>query len=230
MMFSNFIIEFLFIYIIEKIYNENIRWIRLIFSSLIGSFSLVLFFSNYIFYTIFKILGGILISLIAFSSVSKSKQIIKISSFYALNFAFIGFLKSFNINTWYLLIFSTIAILGLFILESNKKYFIFLNRCTYNVLVTFNNKKLKLSAFLDTGNECFCDHIPVIFISDKYKDKSLKPHNHLFLRTTNGSDLKFCYKADSFYIIIGNKKVKKDVYIVFSELSKDCLLNPSILI
>lgn len=229
-MISNFIIEFMFLFILEKIYDGNVKYWRIIIASLIGSFSLVLFFYNYIFYTIFKIIGGFLIGMIAFSSISKSKQLIKISSFYALNFAFVGFLKSFNINAWYLLIVSVIAILGLFILESNKKYFIFLNRCTYNVIVTFNNRRLEVKGFLDTGNECYCDYIPVIFLDEKFKESGLQPVNHLLINTANGTDIKMCYRADDFSIVIGKKKIKKEVYIVFSDIKKECILNPSILL
>lgn len=230
MIMCNFIIEFLFLYILEKLYEDEIKYLRIFIGALIGSFSLVLLFCNYILYTIFKIIGGILIGLIAFNSISKSKQIIKISSFYALNFAFVGFLKSFNVNDWLLLFVGIIVILGLFILESNKKYFIFLKRCTYNVIIDTGGKSLKLKAFLDTGNECFCDDIPVVFIDRKYKDNSLKPVNHLLLNTAAGSNLSMCYKAEKFYIVIGKKKLKKNVYIVFSDINRECLLNPNILL
>ncbi len=229
-MLSNFIIEFLFLYILEKVYEEKVNYFRMIIASLVGSFLLLLFFLNYIFFTIFKIIGGILIVMIAISSVSKSKQVIKISSFYALNFAFVGFLKSFNINKWYLLILSVVVVLGIFILEVNKRYFIFIKRCNYNVIVDFNGIKIKAKGFLDTGNECFFKETPVVFLNDKYRLKKIEANEKMMISTANGIDIKECFKATSFKIVIGRKVIEKNVFIVFSKIEKECLLNPSILL
>ncbi len=228
---SNFVINLLFLYFIEKLFDDKIIWRRIVFAGIVGSLMVLIYFLDYFFVVMFKIIGGIIIVLIGLSNISKSKQIIKISLFYVLNFALVGFLQAFRINEWYLLIVSLIVILGLVILENNKKYFIFIKNLQYNVIVNLNNEIVKLKGFLDTGNECFYNGIPVVFINECFYNEKFISIGIFTVKTINGINCQNCFKPDCFWIIINNKKIKKDVYVVFTNIGeKECLINPSILL
>ena len=89
---------------------------------------------------------------------------------------------------------------------------------------------LKLEGFLDTGNECFYKEIPVIFINNKFKPKNLTSYDVMSISTVNGIKLEYYFKPDEFWIKIKNKKMKKEVYIVFSDIEKECIINPYLII
>ena len=227
---SNFLINFLFLSFIEKLFNDKIKYLRITIASVIGSLFVLVYFTDYIYLFICKLIGGILITIIGLVNITKSKQIIKICLFYALNFAFVGFLQSFKINDWYLLLVAIIVILGLFVFENSRKYFIFINRCKYNVIVLFENCVLSLESFLDTGNECFYNNTPVIFINQRYKPSGLIAIGIMNINTVSGNSSVEVYKPLEFWVIINKKKIKKDVYVLFSDFEKDCLLGSNLLI
>ena len=120
--------------------------------------------------------------------------------------------------------------MGLFIFENSKKYLIFIKSCKYNIIADFNGKLIRIEGFLDTGNECFFNDLPVIFIDNKYKPDKLNHYDVALVSTVNGNKYELFYKPNAFWIEINKKKIKREVYIVFTNIEKECLINPYIII
>lgn len=229
----NIIINIIMLISIQRIFADEIHFLRIVLASVIGSiFVLSIFINNYLYYLL-KIFGGIIIICIGIKNIVFSKQIIKISLFYTLNLAFTGFLRTFRItNTPWILLFLGL-ILGLVILENNHKYFIFLKRNSYKIKITFFDKKYQLIGYLDTGNECLYNGIPIIFVNNKYKDmiqnrQSINEITNIY--TVNGLSIQNIYKPQEFTIYINKKEYHKKVVIIFCDINKDCLINPYIFI
>lgn len=230
----NYILDFTMLYVIQKMFSDEISIKRLMIGCLISSlFIFSIFINNYL-YLFIKVFGGVVIIMISVKSISLSKQIIKICLFYTLNFAFVGFLYTFNVTNHLFLFCSMGLILSLLILENNRKYFVFINRCKYKVFIKFSLEGKILNGFLDNGNECICNNKPVIFIDKKYQNVLLSikdiPECSLFVTTVNGVKKQLVYKPHVFTISIKNKVYYKDVLIAFADISKECLINPYLLL
>jgi len=221
----NFLINAIFIYVIEIIYHEKISLKRIMIGGFIGGILILGFLFDYYLYYLLKILGGVMVGLIGFKGNNIFKMIIKITSFYILNFASVGFISSFNITEWYLFIFSIGAIIIIFFIENNKKPIIFINSLKYNISVSFNKKRLNLEGYLDTGNFSKCDDLPIIYLSKKYQS-NYSVYKLVNINTINGITFSNSYKPTSFTIEMGKVKQEKDVLVVFTDLKNfDCLLN-----
>ena len=74
----------------------------------------------------------------------------------------------------------------------------------------------------------------VIFIDKKYQNVLLSikdiPECSLFVTTVNGVKKQLVYKPHVFTISIKNKVYYKDVLIAFADISKECLINPYLLL
>lgn len=158
---------------------------------------------------------------------SNREKLIKIMSYYFTNLAFIGLLKTFTINNFYLLLVALIIFIFIFIIQNNKKYYIFLTTCKYNVIVKNKGHTLKLDGFLDTGNMASYKGIPICFINEKYKDilASNNKINKVLVKTMNGVSIEDCIIPEYFVIEVNKIKRVKKVMICFTYLEEDCLLN-----
>ncbi len=226
----NFLINSLFIYVVNIIYKEKINRLRIFLGGLIGGLLILAFLLDYFFYNIIKILGGVIVSFFGFKSLKIKQMVVKTASFYILNFVSVGFVAAFNINSYYLLFFSLAAIILIFMIENNKNPIIFINSCKYNISVSSNKKSYKLVGFLDTGNFSKCDDIPLIYLSKKYQD-DFTFHKIIFINTVGGSSALACYKPRRFEIEIDGVVCLKDVLIVFTDIIEfECLLNVELVI
>src|SRR5690554_451225 len=162
--FVNFGINFIFIYIIQLIFNDKINYLKIIISSSLATIILISFLFNYVIFIIFKVVGGLLIILVG---IGFERLAIKTSLFYLLEFGLTGIVSSFKITGLYLIIAIIIVIL-LFMIQSFKKQSIYINNLKYNVSVTFFEKTLNLKGFFDTGNFTTIDNLPVIYLDKKY--------------------------------------------------------------
>lgn len=230
----NSLINFIFLYVIEKIFSDEVSFIRLIISSLFGSLFIFSYLFNYYIYLLLKVIGGVLLVVIGVKFITLPKQIIKISLFYTLNFAFVGFLSSFNITNTPLIFLALSVILGLIVIESNRKYFQYINGCIYKVIIEINGKKKILNGFVDSGNFCHYNEIPVVFINNMfYEYFNIDKHNiinSIEVKTVSGMEIKNIYNPDKVIIKIKRRECEKKVYVAFSGINEDCLLNPGVLI
>lgn len=219
-LFINSIIHYNFFILTIRICKIKKETWRLVLSLILINIFMLLYlkFHNVDY---FKYPFGIILSLLCF----KSKRIISMLIYFALNFLLGG-------------------ISGLFIIYTNKLYFIILITLFIIIFVgeimLLKIKETKynqsffydvmidnqvLHAFLDSGNNLMIDEKPVIFLKKKIKAKYIKEIRY---ETTGGKVLTSIYEAP-IYMIIDNKKIKLECYVAFSNIKYDCLLNLNIL-
>lgn len=225
------IFNFIFIYLIERIYNEKTNYFLISGVSLLGGLMIILAIYSQLFLNIFKIIGGLILIILSTIKNEKSKIIIKISLFYTLNFSLVGLLSAFKVNNWYSLVGGLIVILVLIIFENYRKYHIFIKRSEYNVIIKSDKNIINLKGFLDTGNMSTYLGYPIVYINKKHNisTKYLKKY-FISLETINGVDYHEGFLYKDLILIINNKKHYRDVIIVFTDIEVDCLLNPMLLL
>ncbi|HEY8445043.1 MAG TPA: sigma-E processing peptidase SpoIIGA [Bacilli bacterium] len=219
----NFSINFIFLYIIQLLFNDNFSIGKACISSLLATTFLILFLFDKAIFTVIKISGGLIL---VFVGIGAKKIAIKTSLFYLLELSLTGIVTSFKM-TGMMLIFALVIVIILIIIQSFKKESIFINHFKYNVSVTFLGKQLSLKGFLDTGNLLTINNMPVIFINQKFYNHNIPIYKITNIQTINQEKQITCYLPESFYITIGKKKIEKQVVISFAQLGNDfdCLLN-----
>lgn len=222
----NTVINFILLMLVEKIYNNKIKYKKLIIASICGG---GMFFCYLLSNTIFKalkIFGGTILILIISTNKGRNKLISEIITFYSLNFAFTGVLSTFQINTLVPLLMVVASIFTLVIIFKNKK----LNTHRYyKVKIDLANKTYHLDGFYDSGNlSRTSDNIPIIFINSKFKEQNLKFIELINIQTIAGNKLLPCYEPNSCIVKVNNQQIAIDVAICFVEMEKECLLNGKI--
>ena len=221
----NFSINSLFIYVVNIVYKEKVKFLRIVLGGLVGGMFVLGFLFDYFVYNLLKIFGGVAVSLFGFKTAKFRQLVVKISSFYILNFVSVGFVAAFNINSLHLLLFSFGAIIFVFMVESNKKPIIFMNAWKYNISVYSLKKSYHLEGYLDTGNFSKCDDLPLVYLSKKYQG-DFENYKTIIVSTVGGSSALACYKPRRFEIEIEGVVCLKDVLIVFADITEfECLLN-----
>lgn len=80
----------------------------------------------------------------------------------------------------------------IWLIAKSVKSLIFLKKYRYNVTVMINEKVYKLSAYFDSGNTMKFNDIPVIFLTEEFKERNIK-YNKLLIKGVgeeNGEYLK----------------------------------------
>lgn len=230
-MIYDFLINAIIMYSIEKCYKQKVKKISIIIPSVISSLFIPLFFINYIFLKIFRVCGGLIMYLFMSKRNTIKEKIIKATTYYLLNFAFIGILKVFDIQKWFLLLFAILVLVLIFFIQNNKKYYIFNESCKYNVIVKNDKKIIELNGFLDTGNKAMYKGIPICFVNEKYKKSfgEFKKQILVNIDTISGSAILEGYIPSYFLIEIKGIKRAKKVILCFVNLEEECLVNCLIL-
>ncbi|MDY4145766.1 MAG: sigma-E processing peptidase SpoIIGA [Bacilli bacterium] len=230
-MIYDFLINAIIMYSIEKCYKQKVKKISIIIPSVISSLFIPLFFINYIFLKIFSVCGGLIMYLFMSKRNTIKEKIIKATTYYLLNFAFIGILKVFDIQKWFLLLFAILVLVLIFFIQNNKKYYIFNESCKYNVIVKNDKKIIELNGFLDTGNKAMYKGIPICFVNEKYKKSfgEFKKQILVNIDTISGSAILEGYIPSYFLIEIKGIKRAKKVILCFVNLEEECLVNSLIL-
>lgn len=230
-MIYDFLINAIIMYSIEKCYKQKVKKISIIIPSVISSLFIPLFFINYIFLKIFRVCGGLIMYLFMSKRNTIKEKIIKATAYYLLNFAFIGILKVFDIQKWFLLLFAILVLVLIFFIQNNKKYYIFNESCKYNVIVKNDKKIIELNGFLDTGNKAMYKGIPICFVNEKYKKSfgEFKKQILVNIDTISGSAILEGYIPSYFLIEIKGIKRAKKVILCFVNLEEECLVNSLIL-
>lgn len=173
LLIENIIINYIILYVTDKITRTNTSKIRLFIASLVGSiYTLVVFFPTLQFMGKFliKFSVSILMIILAFNP-GKFKLFLKqLSTFYLTSFVFAGTVVGifYILNNKFILTkfsfkdsnelikFLTLGIGLAIILIKNilKNYFIKINKedCLTKITITLNNRKIELVALIDTGN------------------------------------------------------------------------------
>ncbi|OLA07622.1 MAG: hypothetical protein BHW12_05960 [Coprobacillus sp. 28_7] len=230
-MIYDFLINAIIMYSIEKCYKQKVKKISIIIPSIISSLFIPLFFINYIFLKIFRVCGGLIMYLFMSKRNTIKEKIIKATTYYLLNFAFIGILKVFDIQKWFLLLLAILVLVLIFFIQNNKKYYIFNESCKYNVIVKNDKKIIELNGFLDTGNKAMYKGIPICFVNEKYKKSfgEFKKQILVNIDTISGSAILEGYIPSYFLIEIKGIKRAKKVILCFVNLEEECLVNSLIL-
>lgn len=227
----DFFINFIFLFFIEKIYNEKIKIFHLLLVSFIGSILIIFAFYNAIYLKVMKIILGLLLIIFLCFSNEKSKIIIKISLFYTLNFGFVGLLTAFKITKWYYLFCGIIVIFILLFFENYRKYHIFIKSNEYNVIMKNKRYTVNIKGLLDTGNMSSYLGYPVVYLNKKFYFL-IEDKNKVVLSIETVSGIKHIdgviYK--NFLFEVNKKKYYRDVVLVLSDINVDCLLNPMLLL
>ena len=210
---STFLVNFSFIKTISLSFKNNISFGRLLFSSVVATLSLVLFFIPFEFVWNLRHLYGLLIGILAFNDNDLKTRIIKIVSFYVLNYMFIGTLVIFEINTILFLLIVLLYIIVIYIIE----HFSYISKS--NIICFINNNKLK--ALIDTGNKCYYQNVPISFIDKKYYNESFFKIGELLTTCITTEVLVDIYIGPPIYV---NKKEKVCYYAFVNLKDYDAVL------
>lgn len=173
LLIENIIINFIILYVTEKITRTKTSKLRLFIASLVGSlYTLIVFFPNLQFMGRFliKFSVSILILIIAFNPERFKEFLKQLSTFYLISFAFAGTtigifyilnnkltISNFSFKDHNELMKFLILGIGLAVILIRsilKNNWIRLNQknCLTDVTINLNNKKAHLRALIDTGN------------------------------------------------------------------------------
>lgn len=173
LLIENIIINFIILYVTEKITRTKTSKLRLFIASLVGSlYTLMVFFPNLQFMGRFliKFSVSILILIIAFNPERFKEFLKQLSTFYLISFAFAGTtigifyilnnkltISNFSFKDHNELMKFLILGIGLAVILIRsilKNSWIRLNQknCLTDVTINLNNKKAHLRALIDTGN------------------------------------------------------------------------------
>ncbi len=226
----NFVINFVFLEIIHLLFYEKMPFVKCCISSALSSVMLFAFLLDHTIFMIFKIIGGFALVFIAIKFVNMGKYLIQVAIFYALEFTLVGIIGSFKMQGVMLL--ASLFIVGaLFMIQNFRMHLFNLKSLNCQVLMTINNSQYDITGFMDTGNNSVYQGKPIVFVDEKYYEKSLKSKCKAVVSTIGGAQEIECYYPKKFVLVQNRKKVRKDVYIAFCKLQSDvdCILNVCLL-
>ena len=246
--FLNTAFDFLLLLTVNIILRRNVKLLRIMFGALFGGSSIfILFFKiNSFELFILKILISIIMILITFKFKNKKYFFKNLFFLYTASMILGGFLYFLNVEFSYkqeglvfyhnglsinfiFLIITSPLILYIYIRQGIKlktnysKY--------YKVNIYIDNKKIRLTGFLDTGNKLKDPYSkkPIIIVNERLI-KNKKKYYYIPIKTINEESLIKCIKPDKIEIesigykdaVIGLSKTKIDEDV-------DCILQESLL-
>lgn len=224
----NFIIDFLILKTTSKILKLNVTTLRIILSSLFGEISLLYLFVNLnnLELTIFKLLIGVIMNLIAFSYNDLKEFIKRLIYFYMFSFFLGGTLYYLKIESlikyqYYLLLIPIIMNILKYFTYNLKNIISLRHKVT---IYLKNGKVLYLNGYMDTGNT----------LKEPYGNKNViiinkNINENFFLvpfKTIDNSSLIKCFKPKKVYI--DGLGERKDIVVGISNKKFkgfNCLLN-----
>lgn len=224
----NFIVDFLILKTTSKILKLNVTTLRIILSSLFGEISLLYLFVNLnnLELTIFKLLIGVIMNLIAFSYNDLKEFIKRLIYFYMFSFFLGGTLYYLKIESlikyqYYLLLIPIIMNILKYFTYNLKNIISLRHKVT---IYLKNGKVLYLNGYMDTGNT----------LKEPYGNKNViiinkNINENFFLvpfKTIDNSSLIKCFKPKKVYI--DGLGERKDIVVGISNKKFkgfNCLLN-----
>ena len=247
----NFGFDFILLLSVSLILRRNANIYKLLIGAFIGSISILTLFMkiNSLELFIIKIIISILMCITAFKYKNIKYTLKNIVFLYISSIVLGGALYLLNIELSYknqgiifyknklsinfiILLISTPIILYIYIKESKSLKINYSNY--HNLEITINNKTIKCSGFVDTGNKLKDPYKkrPIILINN---DNLKKENNKKILvpaHTIKGTELIECIKIKK--LKIDNKEIKKETLLGFINRriqidGIDCLINYEIL-
>ena len=233
----NFLFDLILLITTTYILKRNVKSYRLIFSALIGSLSTFFLFINIsgIVLFIYKMILSFVMIIISFGYKNIKYFIKNLTYFYVVSILLGGFLYFLNItfsyknnglvfynngisiNFIFLLIASPI-ILVLYSKQVKDLKYNFSNY--YKVNLKFNNHKINLNAYLDTGNTLVDPYLnkPVFILNKKKMIYDINEFKMVLVpyKTINGTNTLNCIIIDELEII-GFKTYKKAIVGLIEE-------------
>ena len=216
----NFLLDFMILYGTKRILKRNNKLIRIIISSIIGSFTTFLLFISIsdLLLLILKIIISIILILIAYGFRNIFKNLIY---FYLLSIIVGGSAYLFNINNVFFLVISSFIVIIILIKEFLSYKEIYSNK--YLVTIIINKKKYLLEGFIDTGNRLVD---PISKKSIVLVNLNINSNNYIYVpyKSLNNTGIIKCIKPDK--VIINNKifngliGISKDKFA----LEENCIL------
>ncbi len=230
----NFSYDFLLLLTVTILLKRNIKLKRIFLGSIIGAFSLLIFFINInnIELLIFKFFISLMIILTSFGYKNITYFIRNVLYFYLVSIILAGSLYLLELETSFkkegfvfyfnkisnhfliLMILSPIVlyfyIKSIYDLKRNFHYY-------YKLDIYLNGSLLKLNAFLDTGNKLkdpFFNKPIMIINESSLKGNNIKDYFLVPIDTINNHSLIKCFSVDK--IVIDNKEISKKVLIGLS--------------
>ena len=214
-------IDFLLLLTTNIILKHKVSYIKILIAAFIGGFlTFSIFVDNVCILTIIKIIGSIVMQLVANGYKGIKTLMEDVFYFYFVSIILAGSIYFFNIDNmsyliyYLLLMFITPIILIIYkgkIKKLNTYY-----KSVYEVTVIYRKHKYKFNAYLDTGNKLYDQYkrrpISLVYttkIKFDYKDGILVP-----IETANKSSLLKCVYCEK--MIVGDKE-NTDVLIGLSQ-------------
>ncbi|MCL2521978.1 MAG: sigma-E processing peptidase SpoIIGA [Erysipelotrichales bacterium] len=222
----NVVIHYLIIKFCQKIFSKKVSHKNLFLSILLLNVNLFIYLQYPLISNYLKYIFGLLIVGTAFYP-EKPKTIIKIALIYfILNIVLGGFnffLNIYNLNLNISLLISLIFMIIIFELDILPKIDTkLIKQYFYNINFNIQGKEYQFQAFLDTGNfsKSETDNVPIVILNEKHRmlyqsDASIK------LKSLGQSYKMDIYRISDFYITIGEKQLKREVYLAFGDLEFD---------
>ena len=251
--FLNFAFDFLLLLSVSILLRRSTNINKILMSSFIGSLSILFLFMKINSFELFllKFITSLVMVITSFGFKNIKYTIKNMIYLYMTSILLGGFIYFLNtqfsyknegiifyhnglsINYIFIIIFSPIILYlytkqGIHLKKHYSKY--------HKALLYINGKKIRLSAFLDTGNTLVDPYKkrPVLLINKKKLNINIKNFKTILVpyRTVSGSNILNCIKADK--IIIEKKEITKDFLIgIIEEEIKldgiDLILNDKIM-
>lgn len=224
----NFIIDFLILKSTSKILKLNTTTLKIVLSSVFGEISILYLFINLnnIELTIFKLLIGIIMNLIAFGFDDIKEFIKNVIYFYMFSFFLGGALYYLKIESlvkyqYYLLLIPLIMNILKYFTYNLKNIISLRHKVT---IYLKNGKGLYLNGYMDTGNtlkDPYSNKNVIIINKDIDENFFLVPY-----KTINNSSLIKCFKPKK--VFIDGLGERKDIVVGISNKKFkgfNCLLN-----
>ena len=231
----NFIFDFIILITTSLILKRNIKIVRIILGSLIGSLTILILFirMNNLELILYKIIISILMIIVTFGYKNIKYFLKNIYYLYLISIILGGFIIFININFNKLNIVLSIllSILLVIIYIKNIKDLKTNYNKYYKVDIYYDNKIIKLNAFLDTGNKLIDPYKkwPIILV----KNTNLTSNNYLYVpfNTISSNGLLKCIKVNKIYIegIGYKKKLLVGLTDKINIDGVDCILNEQLL-
>lgn len=216
----NFLLDFMILYGTKRILKRNNGLIRIVISSIVGSFTTFLLFidiSNFLLF-ILKIIISFILVLISFGFRNIIKNTIY---FYLISIIIGGSAYLFEINNKFFLVLSSFIVVSILIKEFLSYKEIYSNK--YLVTIIINGKKYKLEGFIDTGNRLID---PISRKSVVLCNLNINSDSVIYVpyKALNTTGVIKCIKPDR--IIVGDKEIDCLVGISNDKFSleENCIL------
>lgn len=181
------LINYIFIKAINIIFNSKTSVVRTIIATFMSVIALVFYLLPYPFLWNLRHLYGIVIGLVAFKDKNKSRLIVKIITFYVMNYLLIGTLAIFNIHSIINLIIVSLIIVIVSFIEYFLKFKITKMSYSTNYNYSLENKTLK--TLVDTGNKCYYQGLMVAFLDIKFLDQKFIMIGEMLTKSVLGEKL-----------------------------------------